>query len=327
MERFDEISTRPQVRLANLERYLAGPDATRAVPRPRSVCATAGTTDRRGVFMWDAREIDPGPGLLQPRVELGGPTAGLTHRVSMAVVGYDEPVAPVHPVRRDVTRAGPRASHRHQRRRRRHRRAPERRAALVLVGYALEMLRLFAEEQLAGRLRIAPRFVFSASEVLTDATRALARRRGRSGRSTSTALRDLGRRRRLRPPSRHAPVRGLGDHRGRRRAPPAGPCGNVRREGTGHGAVLAPLPLIRYEMSDRVRLAADQRVDAAGPTVSWTPSRVASRTRWFPGLDGARLAPGSLQPIATRLHLSSRPGRPHYPAIAPGLSIDALRDR
>ena len=36
------------------------------------------------------------------------------------------------------------------------------------------MVRLFAEEQLTGRLRIAPRFVFCASEVLTDATRALA---------------------------------------------------------------------------------------------------------------------------------------------------------
>ena len=43
----------------------------------------------------------------------------------------------------------------------------------TLIAYA-SMLRLLAEEQLAGRLRIAPRFVFSASEVLTDSTRKLA---------------------------------------------------------------------------------------------------------------------------------------------------------
>ena len=36
------------------------------------------------------------------------------------------------------------------------------------------MLRLLAGEQLAGRLTIAPRFLFSASEVLTDSTRRLA---------------------------------------------------------------------------------------------------------------------------------------------------------
>jgi phenylacetate-coenzyme A ligase PaaK-like adenylate-forming protein len=37
----------------------------------------------------------------------------------------------------------------------------------VLVAYA-SMVKLLAEEQLAGRLRISPGFVFSASEVLTN---------------------------------------------------------------------------------------------------------------------------------------------------------------
>jgi phenylacetate-CoA ligase len=40
----------------------------------------------------------------------------------------------------------------------------------VLVAYA-SMIRLLAEEQLAGRLHISPEFVFSASEVLTDRAR------------------------------------------------------------------------------------------------------------------------------------------------------------
>jgi phenylacetate-coenzyme A ligase PaaK-like adenylate-forming protein len=45
----------------------------------------------------------------------------------------------------------------------------------VLIGYA-SMVRALAEEQLAGRLRIAPRAVNSASEVLTGAARELATR-------------------------------------------------------------------------------------------------------------------------------------------------------
>jgi phenylacetate-CoA ligase len=45
----------------------------------------------------------------------------------------------------------------------------------VLVGYA-SMIRILADEQLAGRLRITPRAVNSASEVLTDETRAMAAR-------------------------------------------------------------------------------------------------------------------------------------------------------
>ena len=43
----------------------------------------------------------------------------------------------------------------------------------MLIAYA-SMVRLLAEAQLAGHLMIMPRFVFSASEVLTDSTRRLA---------------------------------------------------------------------------------------------------------------------------------------------------------
>jgi phenylacetate-coenzyme A ligase PaaK-like adenylate-forming protein len=45
----------------------------------------------------------------------------------------------------------------------------------ILIGYA-SMIRILADEQLAGRLRIAPTAVNSASEVLTDETRAIATR-------------------------------------------------------------------------------------------------------------------------------------------------------
>jgi phenylacetate-CoA ligase len=45
----------------------------------------------------------------------------------------------------------------------------------ALVAYA-SMIRTLADEQLAGRLRIAPRAVNSSSEVLTPKARALAER-------------------------------------------------------------------------------------------------------------------------------------------------------
>lgn len=56
MEHFDEISTRPEIRLVDLERYLAGLGSSELFRGRWFVCATAGTTGRRGVFVWDRRE-------------------------------------------------------------------------------------------------------------------------------------------------------------------------------------------------------------------------------------------------------------------------------
>ena len=127
----------------------------------------------------------------------------------------------------------------------------------MLIGYA-SMLRLLAEEQLAGRLTIAPRFVFSASEVLTDATRALASRAwGTAPRNVYGATETAG------------IAAECGQHPGMHlfedlviteivdendRPVPAG-------RSTGAKVLVTvlfsrTLPLIRYEMSDSVQLAA-----------------------------------------------------------------------
>jgi phenylacetate-CoA ligase len=65
----------------------------------------------------------------------------------------------------------------------------------MLIAYA-SMVRLLAEAQLAGHLMIMPRFVFSASEVLTDSTRRLATTT--RGRSPTTSMRQPRRRGSLR---------------------------------------------------------------------------------------------------------------------------------
>jgi phenylacetate-CoA ligase len=152
MEHFDEISTRPEVRLADLERYLAGPDAAGLFRGRWFVCATAGTTGRRGVFVWDRREWVQVLASYNRAFDWAGSTAGLTHRVSLAVVSSTNPShqsarvgASIHSrwVRTlridsgdDVADIVARLNAAQ----------PQ-----VLVGYA-SMLRLLAEEQLAGRL-------------------------------------------------------------------------------------------------------------------------------------------------------------------------------
>lgn len=265
MEHFDEITTRPEVRLEDLERYLAAPGAGELYRGRWFVCATAGTTGRRGVFVWDRREWVQVLASYNRAFDWAGVTAGLTHRVSMAVVSSTNPShqsarvgASVHsrwiPTLRidsgdDVAEIVARLNSAQ----------PE-----VLVGYA-SMLRLLAEEQLAGRLGIAPRFVFSASEVLTDATRALAAQAWTArpfnvyaATETSGIAAECGQH-----PGMHLfedlVITEVVDEQ-HRPVPP----------GTFGAKVLVTvlfsrtLPLIRYEMTDSVRLAAASRPCGCG---------------------------------------------------------------
>jgi phenylacetate-coenzyme A ligase PaaK-like adenylate-forming protein len=135
----------------------------------------------------------------------------------------------------------------------------------MLTGYA-SMLRLLAEEQLAGRLMITPSFIFSASEVLTESTRRLATAAwGRSPFNVYGATETSG------------IAAECGQHVGmhlfedlvitevvdaENRPVPAGEYG-VKVLVT----VLfsRTLPLIRYEMSDSVQRAADQRCSCGRP--------------------------------------------------------------
>ena len=78
----------------------------------------------------------------------------------------------------------------------------------VLVAYA-SMIRALADEQLAGRLQIAPRAVNSSSEVLSADARAMATRAWSVPPfSVYAATETGGIRRRMSPAPGHAPVRG-----------------------------------------------------------------------------------------------------------------------
>src|SRR5215207_6673632 len=174
MDNFDRLATRPEVRLAAVEQYLTSLGGNELFRERYYVSATAGTTGRRGIFIWDFREWVQVVSSYNRAFDWAGSTAGLTHQVKTAVVSSTNPS-------HQSARVG---SSIHSRW------VPTLRidsgddlvsivAQLnawqpeMLIGYA-SMLRLLAQEQLVGRLAIKPRFIFSASEVLTDSTRRLA---------------------------------------------------------------------------------------------------------------------------------------------------------
>jgi phenylacetate-CoA ligase len=174
MESFDSVVTRPGLRLVDVEAYLAALRGNELFQNKYFASATAGTTGRRGVFLWNFREWVQVVASYNRAFDWAGSTAGLTHRVKTAVVSSTNPShqsarvgASIHsrwvPTLRidsgdDLGTIVARLNARQ----------PE-----MLIAYA-SMVRLLAEAQLAGHLMIMPRFVFSASEVLTDSTRRLA---------------------------------------------------------------------------------------------------------------------------------------------------------
>lgn len=174
MEHFDELVTDSAVRLADVERYLESASPTDRFLARYRVAATGGTTGQRGIFLADPGEWTSVLASYSRAYAWAGLDVGITHPLRMAIVSsrlathqssivgatVRNPFVPT--MRLDAT--DPLA---------------DTVSALndfrpqALVGYA-SMLRLLADEQLAGRLAIAPRAVFSASEVLTPGVRALA---------------------------------------------------------------------------------------------------------------------------------------------------------
>jgi phenylacetate-CoA ligase len=172
MAHFDEALTTRDLSLAELEqrlRTLAAEDGDPGLPwRGRWwAAATAGTAGPRGTFAWSRSEWAYVLASYARANDWAGIAAGLTRPLKMALVSSRVPTHQsavvgaslrsglVPTLRLDVT-------------------APmdETVTALngfqprVLVGYA-SALRPLAAEQLAGRLRISPEAVMSASEVLT----------------------------------------------------------------------------------------------------------------------------------------------------------------
>jgi putative adenylate-forming enzyme len=176
MDHFDEISTDRALRLADVQAYLEAPDGDDLFRGRYWVAATSGSSGRRSVIPSDAREWATVIAGYARANEWAGVRAGVRHRTRMAVVSSatawhqssrvaasvrgpfvaSERLDAAAPLRDVVTRLNALQ--------------PE-----VLVGYA-SMIRVLAAEQLAGRLRISPRAVNCSSEVLTDAGRQLATR-------------------------------------------------------------------------------------------------------------------------------------------------------
>jgi phenylacetate-coenzyme A ligase PaaK-like adenylate-forming protein len=172
MANFDQAVTVPGLRLADVEDHLqtlSETDGDPGVPWKGRwwVAATAGTTGRRGIFIWDRSEWGTVLASYARANDWAGISAGLGRPLKVAVISSRVPTHQsavvgaslrsrlVPTLRLDVT-------------------APmkETVAALndfqprCLVGYA-SALRPLAAEQRAGRLAIAPAAVMSASELLS----------------------------------------------------------------------------------------------------------------------------------------------------------------
>ena len=172
MERFDELVTDRSVHLADAEAYLEHAQATDLFLGRYRVAATGGTTGRRGVFLADPAEWRTVLASYSRAYDWAGVAAGLTNRLRMAVVSSRNPS-------HQSAIVGATVASRFLPTLRLDASDPidELVSALnefrpdALVGYA-SILRALADEQSAGRLAITPRGVVSASEVLTEETRA-----------------------------------------------------------------------------------------------------------------------------------------------------------
>jgi putative adenylate-forming enzyme len=172
MDHFDELVTDRTIRLAGVRKHLAGERADEPFLGRYWVAATAGSTGTPGIFLHDRREWRTVLASYARANDWAHVRAGLAHRLKLAVVSSRTPWHQsalvgktlesrfVHALRLDAT-------------------APlgeivENLDAFQpesIVGYA-SMLRLLANEQIAGRLHIRPTAAMSASEVLAAESRA-----------------------------------------------------------------------------------------------------------------------------------------------------------
>ncbi|WP_400160388.1 phenylacetate--CoA ligase family protein [Arthrobacter sp. BPSS-3] len=259
MAHFDEAVTTPDLRLADLEnhlRSLAQGGGDPGVPWKGRwwAAATAGTTGRRGTFVWNRSEWGTILASYARANDWAGISAGPTRPVKMALVSSRVPTHQsavvgaslrsglVPTLRLDVT-------------------APmdETVAALnrfqprILVGYA-SALKPLAGEQAAGRLRISPEGVMSASEVLSPHTASeLEEAWGSAPFDVYAATETAGIASPCTYRNRHV-------YEDLLIIEPVDQAGNPVPPGTTAAKFLVTvlfsrtLPLIRYEMSDTVRL-------------------------------------------------------------------------
>ncbi len=171
MENFDELVTDRAIRLQDVRSHLAAAGERRLYLGRYWVASTSGSTGQPGLFLFSRAEWADILASFARAHEWAGLTVKLTHRMKMASVASTSPahmsamvgqslqswwmpalrLAATEPLGDIVDRLN--------------QFQPE-----MLVAYA-SMARILAEEQVAGRLRIHPHLVFTSSEVLTEETR------------------------------------------------------------------------------------------------------------------------------------------------------------
>ncbi|QDG67768.1 phenylacetate--CoA ligase family protein [Pseudarthrobacter sp. NIBRBAC000502772] len=259
MAHFDEAVTTPDLRRADLEAHLrslteSGGDPGVPWQGRWWAAATAGTTGRRGTFIWNRSEWGTVLASYARANDWAGISAGPTRPLKMALVSSRVPTHQsavvgaslrsrlVPTLRLDVTAPMEdtvAALNRFQPR--------------ILVGYA-SALKPLAAEQHAGRLHISPQGVMSASEVLTPHTAAeLEAAWGSAPFDVYAATETAGIASPCTYRNRHV-------YEDLLIIEPVDQDGNPVPPGTTGARLLVTvlfsrtLPLIRYEMSDSVRL-------------------------------------------------------------------------
>src|SRR6266571_3196430 len=171
MEHFDDLVTDRAIRLEEVKAHMRALTGDERFLGRYWVNATSGSSGHPGIFLFNGVEWITVLTSFARASEWAGIKVDLTHRVKTATVASTSPfhmstrvnatlhswwmpeirLAASEPVETIVARLNAWQ--------------PE-----MLIAYA-SMMRILADEQLAGRLQIAPRAVFTSSEVLTEETR------------------------------------------------------------------------------------------------------------------------------------------------------------
>lgn len=171
MEHFDDLVTDQAIRLEAVRAYMTNRKADQQFLGRYYVNATSGSTGQPGIFLFDRSEWITVLASFARAHEWAGVKVNLMHRMKMASVASESPwhmssqvglslkswwlptlrMAASEPLGTIIESLNAWQ--------------PE-----MLIGYA-SMARILADEQLSGRLHIAPDLVYTSSEVLTDETR------------------------------------------------------------------------------------------------------------------------------------------------------------
>jgi phenylacetate-coenzyme A ligase PaaK-like adenylate-forming protein len=164
VDRFDDIVTDPRLRLAAVEAHLAGPAADEPFLGEYAVFSTSGTTGLRGLIVYDRTDMAWGTAVsLRAMARQGiGPTTRLVAIGSPDALHLTRRVFAVFQAGRDDVPRVSVATPLHEMVDALNAYRPE-----ALVGYPT-IAGLLADEQLEGRLDIAPRVLAFGSEPVTE---------------------------------------------------------------------------------------------------------------------------------------------------------------